>query len=150
MLEIRSRVISILMAIYVFFAGLPYGNEPPKVEYTVKISMNYHEPDNIYSFDSCEVEVMAKNVGRPFIASNDEEPLVLFYRIVNGEKEYVHTDSVHDAAVPHDVIVKHGEVRRLRSSNIFGMTENYEPGEYIAEVHVNHTDKVYTEKITLT
>lgn len=148
--SLGRRIIAVLMSLYVFIAGIPYGNAPAKVEYTVKISMAHHDPNNIYSFDCCEVEVLAENVGRPFITSNDEAPFVLFYRIVNGEKEYVHTDSIHDAALPYDVIVKHGEVRRLRDSYIFGMTESYEPGEYIVEVHVNHSDKVYTATITLT
>ena len=150
MFEIRNRIVAILMSLYVFLAGIPYGNEPAKVEYTVEISMTHHDPNKMYSYDCCEVEVMAENVGRPFITSNDEAPYVLFYRIVNGEKEYVHTDSVHNDMMPYDVIVKHGEVRRLWGNYIFGMMESYEPGEYIAEVHVNHSNKVYTETITLT
>ena len=148
-IAIEKRITAILMAIYIFFAGIPYGNEPAKVEFTVETSMGSCSDSFGNKGPSCRVVVTVENIGRPFIASNDEKPHAVVYRLVDGEKEYLSYSGGEtvDEVVSQDVIIKHGQVRTLLLKLCF--VRGYEPGEYILEVTVDHSDKVYTETITL-
>ncbi len=134
------------MAVTLFFLGLPYGNEPIKVDYTVDIEVFRVEGTD---FDGCRVDVEEINLGRPYKGSSGDEANISFYRIVDGKKQYLNGYGYHENILPHDIIIKHGEVRELGNTYYFD-DGTYDPGEYIVEVSVEHCDKVYTDTITLT
>ncbi len=155
MFSILSQKFSaFIMAVTLFFLGLPYGNEPIKVDYTVEIQMNRFVPDSQYSsplsyeYDYCKVSVSVKNVGRPYKITNKTTANIKFYRIIDGEKQYLQYSSVDTPEDVRDIIFKHGEVRSMGGT--FDFDKGYEPGEYTVEVRVEHCDKVYTDTITLT
>ena len=151
---LSERFSAFIMALTLFFLGLPYGNEPIKVDYTVKIQVNRFVPDPQYSsplaheYDYCNVSVSVENVGRPYKITNITDANIKFYRIVDGKKQYLQYSSVDTPEDVHDIIFKHGEVRLMGGR--FDFDQGYDPGEYIVEVSVEHSDKIYTETITLT
>ena len=54
---------ALFMAIYLFFVGLVYGDEPIKIEYSYEIPSQV----TVYETgDSVTVNISATNVGRPF------------------------------------------------------------------------------------
>lgn len=139
------------MALTLFFLGLPYGNEPIKVDYTVEIKTVIHTEENESNlkYAVCSVSVKCENIGRPYKGSSGDEANISFYRIVDGEKQYLNGYSYHENILPQDIIIKHGEVRELDNTYYFD-DGTYDPGEYTVEVRVKHSDKVYTDTITLT
>lgn len=57
------KVEAFFIAVYLFFAGLIYGEEPVKLEFS------YDIPSEVYVYepgDTIEINVTVKNVGRPF------------------------------------------------------------------------------------
>lgn len=150
MFDIRNRITAILMALYVFFAGIPYGNEPEKVDFSVETKMGVCNDIEGNERPACNVHVVTENVGRPFIASSHESAHIYLYRIVDGKREpfsnyYLRT--WHTTDVPHDEVIKNGQKRSYTSYYMF--VYDYEPGDYYLEVKVEHGIKVHTEKITL-
>ena len=139
MLSILSeRFSAFIMALTLFFLGLPYGNEPIKVDYTVKI---------VKEEQAIVVKAEVTNVGRPYIGSTHDDPSVFVYRIVDGEKVYMtNYASACTADMPRKIIVKHGDVRNMQTAYFHIICD---PGEYIVEVRIEHSDKIYTETVML-
>lgn len=144
---IRVRIQAIMMVLYIFFAGLAYGNEPIKVDYTVDITLEKVEQAVIPYYSLC-VSVIETNVGRPFKASSGDSPIVCVYRIGDGKKINLAYYETFTDDMPHNILFKNGEQRMIYT--VGGLDSLYDPGEYTVEVRVKHSDKVYTDTITLT
>lgn len=86
--SLRRRIIAVLMSLYVFIAGIPYGNSPAKVECTIKAEAYNGVLANGENYLSFSAEVTVENVGRPFITSSYDDRIanINVYRLVNGEK----------------------------------------------------------------
>lgn len=141
MFSFLSKLQAFLMAAYIFIAGLAYGNEPIKVDFTAATEVT---AENV-----CRVTAEVTNIGRPFKGTSKDSVSVRFYKIVDGEKVYTYDyDVMVTDDIAQDVLVKHGDVRTMGTN--FYFRDTCEPGEYIVEVSVEHCDKVYTDTITLT
>ena len=138
MFSFSSRIRAFLMAAYIFFAGLAYGNEPIKVEYTAKV---------VTEERAIVVTAEVTNVGRPYIGSTDDCPSIEVYKMVDGEKVHLKEYScAFTADMPQQVIVKHGEVRHMQIAYFLIVCD---PGEYTVEVQIEHSDKVFTDTVML-
>ena len=81
------KIEALFIAIYLFFAGFIYGDEPVKLEFT------YDIPSEIYVYESgdkFEFEITVRNTGRPFkglpISSNAG---IEIYCENNGERNVI-------------------------------------------------------------
>ncbi|MBQ5969468.1 MAG: hypothetical protein IKN72_04995 [Clostridia bacterium] len=151
---------AIFMAIYLFFSGLFYGNQPVKLE-VQHCSLDdgvivCEETESPYipgwrQFNGFSVSLTYKNVGRPFKTNTHEAPVVTIYRIENGERKVVPYGSITTDDVPEPVLVRHGDVRTVwLDVSLSAVTQFYgrpENGTYSIEVSVY--DSEHDAAITL-
>ncbi len=142
-LSVSDRIKALILAIYLFFGGLIYGNSID-LDFTAKAEMTDY---------GCVVIAEVTNNGKPYMGTNEDKPRAPFYRIVDGKKVYgagltSSYSEIHDDVEPYPVLVKHGETRTLIRHYYF--TDDYKPGEYFVDVTIPDCDKVYTFTFTLT
>lgn len=84
------KIQAFFIAVYLFFAGFIYGDEPVKLEFS------YDIPSEVYVYapgDRVEINVTVKNVGRPFeqrIAFYDTEDICI-YNSCDEEQNDIYT-----------------------------------------------------------
>ena len=124
--SIFYRLLPFFLAVYMFIAGLPYGNEQVKVDLTYEITSTqevYSEGDTVIA------ALQAKNIGRPFYGYSFDSISASFFRIVDGKEEYLSFTPplVSNAELPTKIIIKNGDIQQRTIH--FPLTEN-EPGLY--------------------
>lgn len=130
------KIQSLLIAIYLFFAGFIYGNAPKEIEFTCDIPSGVHE---YVSGDKITVDVSAENVGRPFMWEPSTCRPALYveiYTMVDGKAVYINdvNDFEYDLDVNYpEELVKHGEISK--DTYTFIVSENAPKGDYIVYVH---------------
>ncbi len=86
------KIQALFMAIYLFFAGFIYGDEPVKLEFS------YDIPSGVYVYeqgDTVEINVTVKNVGRPFdnrISFYDTEDICIYNANDEEQKDIYSAD----------------------------------------------------------
>ncbi|MDD6012722.1 MAG: hypothetical protein PUC33_07740 [Oscillospiraceae bacterium] len=141
-----AKLVAFLMSLYVFFAGIPYGDEPVKIDFNIKPDAYVYEAGDHYS-----VEIEWTNVGRPFIGTKSSHtgPTVWIYKNVDGELTYVPTITSDvtndDAAVEY--IVKHGYTETQWDGGRF--YDDMEPGVYTIIVRFYDCSKTFEDIITI-
>ena len=123
---------AIFMAIYLFFSGLIYGDQPVKLEVqycnlddgVIVCERGEYAlaPDlNVPYIDGFNVRVVYQNVGRPYrgYEEADESPMVTIYQVVNGEEKRLRYDMMVDAVVPTPKLIRHGDVRTISQAMTF-------------------------------
>jgi len=104
-----TRFSAFFLAVYLFFAGLIYGNGPIQIEITES------------AFDSgvvvcspgsrCALGFTCKNVGRPFQGKSNVSPNVSIYREVGNERSCLRLESFLVAeSTSQPVLIKHNAV----------------------------------------
>lgn len=143
-----TKINALIMAIYLFFAGFIYGDEPIKVEFDCEISQ--------YEFASPEefglgVTVSGKNIGRPFEGTKPFEPSVAVYREENGEIIILKTTTTIDLGEPQPILVKNGDTFYGHSYCEYQpyFADEYKPGVYSVAVWAYGCRKVYKDIITI-
>jgi len=124
------RIQSLLIAIYLFFAGFIYGDGPREMEFTCTI------PSGVYEYeagDNIVIEVTSKNVGKPFSAKTYQSMGVCIYQIIDGELVYLHDTLMTSlpAEFPNELI-KNGYIDR--GTFEFTVLEDAPKGDYIISV----------------
>lgn len=121
------KIEALFIAVYLFFAGFIYGDEPVKLEFS------YDIPSEVYVYepgDSVEINVTVKNVGRPF-----EERI--YYGATDYTVIYLNTDEEKIVRDPRTVgrpdayayrIFKHGKTET--NEIFFTIPEDAQTGVY--------------------
>lgn len=137
------KIEAFFIAVYLFFAGFIYGDEPVKLEFS------YDIPSEVYVYepgDTVEINVTVKNVGRPFeetrrfwntrnicIYNSDDIKLTDIYR----QDEY-YTDDV-------DLwLFKRNESKNYKI--VFVIPDNVMSGSYDMTVTYKETEHTQTFK----
>ncbi len=134
------KIEALFIAIYLFFAGFIYGDEPVKLEFT------YDIPSEIYIYepgDAVEINLTVKNVGRPFKESTYFSNL-LSIKVFNPEDN---TDIYNEDAVilPDETLwlFNHNEVKTFKvvcfisddsTKGMYDLTVNYKTEETFKNV----------------
>lgn len=123
---------SLLMALYLFFAGFIYGDAPINMKFTCDI------PTEVYEYeagDTFKVHVTSENVGRPFKAVTFDSLDVYIYQVV-GDKSVPLEDTDDDGFslpwMPPEELIKKGYTSEGTFS--FTVSENAPKGDYIIMV----------------
>lgn len=135
------KIQSLLIAIYLFFAGFIYGNAPKEIEFTCNVPSGVHE---YAEGNEIVLDVASKNIGRPFktdilYTSYDID----IYQIVNGEKISLIQRSDHNnsddsislpgyVVEPYERLIKSGQ--NFERTYTFIVSENAPKGDYIISV----------------
>lgn len=146
-----TKINALIIAIYLFFAGFIYGDEPVKVEFDCEFSRTEFSCPEEFGFT---LTIKGKNVGRPFEGDKPYYVDVSVYRVVNGEKRYLRWEGTWDDGLSRRVLIKHGEelefITKPGSWYAVGYdftsgdpTRGIEPGIYSVEVRVYGCEKVY-------
>ena len=133
---------AIFMAIYLFFSGLFYGNQPVKLAVQhcslddgMIVCEEVTSRDGLQQFNGWfSVSVTYKNVGRPYRGSSHDAPDVTFYQTFNGERREIQYSTIMTDDMPSPVLVRHGDVRTIALSGCF--YDRPENGSYNIEVKV--------------
>lgn len=135
-----DKIIAFFMAAYLFFAGIPYGNEPIKVEFEYEIpsQVTIYEPgDHVY------IVITVTNVGRPFIGkklfhhSVDE----YVYQVIDGKKVGLSSWHYITADEPKPAIIKHGYTNDVVCT--FQIADDAVPGIYSLQVSCGGCSQVF-------
>ena len=126
-----SKLAAFFMAVYLFFAGLFYGNAPVQVEILespfdngpVTVQVPHHAggvfEENgqtvTYWNVSGDWAFRCKNTGRPIKGESHYQPTVTLIPAQPDQPE-LRLISVSDDMVGHDVLIKHGETFTMRDS----------------------------------
>lgn len=143
-----TKINALIMAIYLFFAGFIYGDEPIKVDFDCEFSQyEFACPEEF----SLRVSVKCKNVGRPFEGKDPFEALVAVYREENGKMIILNTLSIIDMEECRPILVKKGDT--FYGDCIYEyhpyFADEYKPGVYSVAVWVYGCKKVYKDIITI-
>ena len=124
-----SRFAAFFMAVYLFFAGLVYGNAPVQVEITespfdsgpVVVQVPHH-PGGVFEENGQTVTYwnvsedwafQCKNTGRPIKGESHYYATVTLLPTKPDQPE-LRVITVSDDMVGHDVLIKHGETFTMR------------------------------------
>lgn len=126
-----EKLISLFMAIYLFFACLPYGNQPVKVElsYEVKTTQAFYTEG-----DKVSIQTYSKNVGRPFYGYQFRCMTCEVFQMVDGNRQSLSVVSMpggQPAAVNGKMIIKHGDIQY---GGFEAVLQDNVPGFYSMEV----------------
>lgn len=77
------RIQSMLIAIYLFFAGIIYGNAPKEMSFTCNVPSGVCEYE---AGDKIELHIKTENVGRPFKAVTFDSLDVYIYQEIDGKR----------------------------------------------------------------
>ena len=136
--EVYEKLISLFAAIYLFFACLPYGNQPVKVElsYEVKTTQEFYSDG-----DQVSIQSYSKNIGRPFVGYSLWCMKCNLFQIVDGEKQFLSVEVPEYVAVSAAYntpgIVKHGDIQY---GSYEGVLQNSLPGWYSFEIEYETYD----------
>ncbi len=141
----QEKLISLFMAIYLFFACLPYGNQPVKVDFTYEMETT----QEVYTAgDMVSVYATCKNKGRPFLGWEDRCVSCSFFLESNGERKYLR---LHIEA-PTDMGESKGQPALIRSGKEYHrrysgtLLESCIPGVYSLEIQcVAYDGSVYQQ-----
>lgn len=170
-----TKIKALLMAIYLFFMCIPYGNSPidikmtdPTLEvwngesyvvYELKDGMEpieaaaktidvgpIHFQTTPFSFSA-----KYKNVGRPFKGHEPFHPAVSLYKVKNGKYSAIFIDQIYEPCEPTDVLIKNGEILDVYEE--FSIPQNYsepvEPGVYSLEINVYGCKTVFEDVVII-
>ena len=148
-----AKLVAFLMSLYVFLAGIPYGDEPVKVDFTATPEKYEYEIG-----ERIRVYIEGENVGRPFIGEknikSDGSPLyyarVSFFREVDGREVYLvfDTDIFLDHSVPSTGLIKHGEEIKINHRTL-EIDDRTDPGVYNMKVTVYGCTEIYENAIVV-
>lgn len=141
---LTHKLIAFLMSLYVFFAGIPYGDEPVTVDFTATTDKyEYQLGEKII------VDIEGENVGRPFIGEKrGYNPNVSFSKETDGKKVVLKTSGEYCPAESVFGIIKHGEKFHYYGSDEWIAFES-ETGVYNMKVTVYGCTKVYENAIVV-
>lgn len=121
------KIQAFFIAVYLFFAGFIYGDEPVKLEFS------YDIPSEVYVYeqgDTVEINVTVKNVGRPFeqrISFSDAEDIRI-YNVCDEEQKDIYTGDMSKTDALKFWIFKS---RVTKTYNVvFRIPENADRGVY--------------------
>lgn len=139
-----AKLVAFLMSLYVFFAGIPYGDEPVTVDFTATTNQYEYEAG-----DDFFVQVEWENIGRPFIGLDNDTANVSFYKEEDGMKKYITIiGNTHCHTMdPRQVLIKHGYKDTVFTGGAFD--EETEPGVYNMVVKLYGTSKIYPNAIVV-
>ena len=132
----HARILPFFLAVYMFFAGLPYGNEPVKVDLTYEIT----SAQEVYSEgDTVTVALKAENVGRPFYGRSFDSMSASFFLLKDGKEQYLSytLPMVSNCALPTKVIIKNDDIQEQTAS--FPLEAN-DPGMYSLRIRYSTYD----------
>lgn len=162
-----TKIKALLMAIYLFFMCIPYGNSPIDIKMTeptltvcgtvyelkddmepIKVSAGILDVlgSSPFSFSAkCE------NVGRPFKGHEPFHPVVALYKVENGKRSFIDLLIVYDECVPRDVLIKNGDTLNVHEQFSFTQipSETIEPGVYNLEISVYGCKTVFEDVIVI-
>ena len=140
---------AIFMAIYLFFSGLLYGDQPVKLE-VLHCSLDdgaivfdrAHEQERADQFGvdlnevSVDVSVVMtyKNVGRPFQLSSKQHAQLTVYQMVDGEKKTVPPESDRSEMDGGPILIRHNE--EFKVNDHAAVLKGLPLGSYSVEVTV--------------
>jgi len=143
---VYEKLISLFAAIYLFFACLPYGNQPVKVElsYEVKTTQEFYSDG-----DQVSIQSYSKNIGRPFIGYSFWCMKCTLFRIVDGEKQFLSVAPPEygaGGATAYNTpkLVKHGEIQTGIYDEVL---QNSVPGWYSFEIEYETYDGEIITKV---
>lgn len=125
------RIQSFLIAIYLFFAGIIYGNAPKEMNFTCTVPSGVceYEPG-----DKIELRITTENVSRPFKAVAFDSLDVYIYQEIDGKRvtpyDIGYQDEL-DCDWPEELI-KTGYT--YETTCTFTVSENAPKGDYIVSV----------------
>ena len=151
---LRSKILSVIVTICVFFMGLPYGDEPQNVEFSYEL---YSEKE-VYEFgDEVPLKVTAVNKGRPFKIDAYDDVSVGFFQTIDGKKVWLWFDCSNIAfdeeyRYPKAVIFKNGDTRTGVNEGTITINREYGevvPGAYDMSVSFGDCNQVFEDVITV-
>lgn len=138
------KITAVFFAVYFFFVGLSYGDEPVKIEMTATVSEVEIIPDATYF----QVDIDCKNVGRPF---QEESPVIIsinVYKEENGEKKYIDAETVYSPGYTlYAGIYETGD--EFSHREIVGIYPDAEPGVYDMSINMYGCTQVFENAITI-
>lgn len=138
------KITAVFFAVYFFFVGLSYGDEPVKIEMTATVSEVEIIPDATFF----QVDIECKNVGRPF---QKESPVLIgidVYREENGKKQYIDAEQVYpDGYTPYAGIYETGD--EFSHREMVGIYPDAEPGVYDMSINMYGYTQVFEDAIII-
>lgn len=136
-----DKIIAFFMAAYLFIAGIPYGNEPVKVEFEYELPSQIIvcEPGDHVSIGTITVT----NVGRPFMGKNPFGDCVseFMYQVIDGKIVILNARALITAEVPKPAIIKHGYTGQ--DTYTFRIDDDAVPGIYSLQVSCGGCSQVF-------
>ena len=121
------------IAIYLFFAGIVYGDEPVKLEFS------YDIPSDVYIYepgDKFELDITVKNVGRPFkggLPMNNSTGIEIYQEL--GEEKYTLFRPWKETYIAADTLVKKDYTETINTS--FFLPKETPEGYYSVDIAYN-------------
>ena len=148
------KIQALILSIVLFFVGLIYGDKPIEIEYTVEINgteISAGDCVEVAAGEDIIVSCFCENVGRPFEGTSIYSAKSNFYKIENGEKEYLTTYSgIGLGEEPQPILIKNGDKFYAGDGNYFEPdVANPEPGVYTMEVSVYGCEKVFENVLVI-
>lgn len=136
-----NKMMAFFMAVYLFFAGIPYGSEPVKVEFEYEIpsQVKVCEPGDLVSMG----KITVTNVGRPFKGTDPFEDCVneFMYQVIDGKTVILKSWQYITAEEPRTAIIKHGYTHEVYYS--FHIEDDAVPGIYSLQVSCGGSTQVF-------
>ena len=138
-----EKIIAFFMAAYLFIAGIPYGNEPIKVEFELQSAsqvMEVCEPGDYVS-----IGLILTTVGRPFKGKKHlcHSTDGFMYQVIDGETVALKSSGspYHTADEPVTAIIKHWYTEQMLYGCI--IDDDAVPGIYSLQVSYGGCTQVF-------
>ena len=139
-----EKLFSLVLAVYLFILGIPYGNGPIKVDLTYEMEST----QEIYTDgDELIIHLEGKNVGRPFFGKSHDNISGWVFHVVDGERRGLSTAFQQRTVVdayPSRVLLKNGD---SQNGMYHETLENSEPGFYSLEIRFKMFDGTTVTKV---
>ncbi|MGN0469169.1 MAG: hypothetical protein ACI4GY_10640 [Acutalibacteraceae bacterium] len=125
------RIQSLLIAIYLFFAGFIYGDAPRKMDFDCTV------PSGVYEYepgDKIQLHVKTENVGRPFKEVAFDSLDVYIYQEIDGKRVTPYDIGYQDELPCEwpEELIKNGYT--YETTFTFTVSKNAPKGDYIISV----------------
>lgn len=149
--EIVAIISDVVLAIYLFFGGIVYGEVPD-------FDFECVAPSTVYEYesgDTVELEITSENVGRPVeYTIGYNQPRIMIY-VKNDSHYYLYDNRYHGNIGVDGAYIKLFEHGYEETNNIsFTIPEDAPEGEYSVYVRLNSweedkQEEVFTDLITV-
>jgi len=139
-----EKLFSLVLAVYLFILGIPYGNGPIKVDLTYEMESTRE----VYTDgDELMIHLKGENVGRPFFGKSHDNISGWVFHVVDGERRGLSVafqQRMILTGYPSRVLLKNGD---CQNGGYHETLENSEPGFYSLEIRFKTFDGTTITKV---